>query len=136
MSEEEIRAAVESVLSSLGIEVPTVKEKGLIMKNLMPLVKGKADGKLVNQVVEGFSKNKASKTGEDTYILPCFCFKDYSSTVMTETGQLSWAVMAPCLASLGTGLWWTAAMPSSAMQKTSGQSSTQRPQEIQPSQLI
>ena len=54
MSEEEIRAAVESVLSSLGIEVPTVKEKGLIMKNLMPLVKGKADGKLVNQVVEGF----------------------------------------------------------------------------------
>ena len=45
---------MESVLSSLGIEVPTVKEKGLIMKNLMPLVKGKADGKLVNQVVEGF----------------------------------------------------------------------------------
>ena len=53
-SMSEIRAAVESVLSSLGIEVPTVKEKGLIMKNLMPLVKGKADGKLVNQVVEGF----------------------------------------------------------------------------------
>lgn len=52
MSEEEIRKAVESVLAQLKMEAPTVKEKGLIMKNLMPLVKGKADGKLVNQVVE------------------------------------------------------------------------------------
>lgn len=51
MSEEEIRAAIESVVASLGLETPTIKNKGLIMKNLMPLLKGKADSGLVNQLV-------------------------------------------------------------------------------------
>lgn len=57
MDEEEIRAAVKSVLDKLGLETPTVKEKGIIMKNLMPLVNGKADGGLVNQIVGEFLKN-------------------------------------------------------------------------------
>ena len=35
------------------IETPTGKDKGLIMKVLMPKVKGIADGKLVNQVLAG-----------------------------------------------------------------------------------
>lgn len=51
MSEEAIRAQVEEVLSVLGITEPTGKDKGKIMKELMPRVKGKADGGLVNKIV-------------------------------------------------------------------------------------
>lgn len=51
MNEEAIKAAVQDVLTTLGIETPTAKDKGKIMKELMPKVKGKADGALVNQVV-------------------------------------------------------------------------------------
>ena len=36
MSEEEIRAVVLEVLSGLGIEKPESKDKGRIMKELMP----------------------------------------------------------------------------------------------------
>ena len=50
MDEAEIRAVAAEVLAGLGIETPTAKDKGKIMKELMPRVKGKADGKLVNQV--------------------------------------------------------------------------------------
>ena len=48
MDEAEIRAVAAEVLAGLGIETPTAKDKGKIMKELMPRVKGKADGKLVN----------------------------------------------------------------------------------------
>lgn len=51
MSEAEINAVIAKVLSDLGITAPAAKDKGAIMKNLMPLVKGKADGKLVNSLV-------------------------------------------------------------------------------------
>lgn len=51
LSEEEIRAIIGQVLAELGIEVPTAKDKGAIMKALMPQVKGKADGALVNRLV-------------------------------------------------------------------------------------
>jgi uncharacterized protein YqeY len=51
MDADEIKAIVLSVLADLGIETPTAKDKGKIMKELMPKVKGKADGKLVNEVV-------------------------------------------------------------------------------------
>ena len=40
----------------LGIETPTAKEKGKIMKELMPRVKGKADGKEVNQILASMMK--------------------------------------------------------------------------------
>lgn len=53
MDEEEIRAVIQSVLEELGIDAPTPQDKGKIMKTLMPKVKGKADGKLVNQVLGG-----------------------------------------------------------------------------------
>ena len=56
MGEDEIRAVVETVLSELGITDPTAKDKGRIMKELMPRVKGKADGKLVNQIVASMMK--------------------------------------------------------------------------------
>ena len=51
MSEEQINAEIDVVLTELGIEAPGAKDKGKIMKSLMPKVKGKADGKLVNQLV-------------------------------------------------------------------------------------
>ena len=56
MGEEEIKAVIQGVLNDLGIEVPTAKDKGKIMKELMPKVKGKADGKLVSELVASFMK--------------------------------------------------------------------------------
>ena len=53
MGREEIAAVVDQVLAELNLAAPTAKEKGLIMKNLMPRVKGKADSALVNQVLTG-----------------------------------------------------------------------------------
>ena len=56
MDEGEIKATIEKVLADLGLENPTAKEKGIIMKNLMPLVSGKADGGLVNQLLGQYLK--------------------------------------------------------------------------------
>jgi uncharacterized protein YqeY len=47
---EEIRAIVIGELAAAGIEA-TKTNKGLVMKTLMPLFKGKADMKIVNQVI-------------------------------------------------------------------------------------
>lgn len=54
MSEDEIKDVVKSVLADLGLDAPTAKDKGKIMKELMPKVKGKADGKQVNNIVATF----------------------------------------------------------------------------------
>jgi len=54
MDENEIRSVITAVLAELAIDQPTVKDKGRIMKTLMPRVKGKADGGLVNQVLGSF----------------------------------------------------------------------------------
>ncbi len=51
LSEEEIKNIISSILDKLSITQPTAKDKGIIMKELMPQVKGKADGKLVNDLV-------------------------------------------------------------------------------------
>ncbi len=51
MSEEEIRKVIAEVLAALGIEEPTARDKGKVMKELMPKVKGRADGALVNRIV-------------------------------------------------------------------------------------
>lgn len=53
MSVEQIREVIAAVLSELGLENPTPKDKGAIMKVLMPRVKGKADGKMVNETLAG-----------------------------------------------------------------------------------
>lgn len=53
MGEDEIREVIKETLGELGIDAPSSKDKGRIMKELMPKVKGKADGKLVNQLVAG-----------------------------------------------------------------------------------
>lgn len=60
MSEEEVRGVISGVLDGLGIlGTATAKDKGAIMKALMPQVKGKADGKLVNQLLMAFLHENA-----------------------------------------------------------------------------
>lgn len=56
MSVEQIKEVIASVLAELGIDAPTPKDKGAIMKVLMPKVKGKADGKLVNETLASMLK--------------------------------------------------------------------------------
>lgn len=51
MDADEIEAIISATLAELGIDAPTGKDKGRIMKTLMPKVKGKADGKLVNELL-------------------------------------------------------------------------------------
>ena len=54
MSEDAIRAVIQEVAASLGLENPTGKYKRKKMKELMQKVKGKADGALVNKLVGEF----------------------------------------------------------------------------------
>jgi hypothetical protein len=49
MSREEIRTEAEAAIAQVGASSP--KDMGKVMGVLMPKVKGKADGKLVNEVV-------------------------------------------------------------------------------------
>lgn len=56
MDEAEIRDVITATLAEVGVEEPTAKDKGKIMKVLMPKVKGKADGKLVNDILMTFMK--------------------------------------------------------------------------------
>ena len=56
MSAEQIREVIARVLAELTIEAPTAKDKGAIMKVLMPRVKGKADGKVVNETLASMMK--------------------------------------------------------------------------------
>ena len=51
MDASEIDMVISEVLAELGIDSPSGKDKGRIMKALMPRVKGKADGKLVNDML-------------------------------------------------------------------------------------
>ncbi len=52
MGEGEIKKAVVEVIRQLGIDKPSPQDKGKIMKSLMPVLKGKADGGLINKVVD------------------------------------------------------------------------------------
>lgn len=55
MSEDEIKTTIEKVLNDLGIlGSATPKDKGRIMKELIPLTKGKADGKVVNKLLSDY----------------------------------------------------------------------------------
>ena len=51
MDKDAIEKVIKETLAELSIEKPTLKDKGAIIKTLMPKVKGKADGKLVNEVL-------------------------------------------------------------------------------------
>ena len=58
MDENAIRHELYAVCSDMDVEVSslTAKDKGKLMKNLIPRVKGRADGKLVNQLVSEYCK--------------------------------------------------------------------------------
>lgn len=47
MSEDEVAAFIQEKFG----ELLETKNKGAVMKNVMPVLKGKADGKVINQVV-------------------------------------------------------------------------------------
>lgn len=49
MTEEEIRQVIQETITQVGAQGP--KALGKVMGALMPKVKGRADGKLVNQIV-------------------------------------------------------------------------------------
>lgn len=50
LSEEEIRTIVSDAIEK--VKAATAKDMGKVMKELMPKVKGKADGKLVSNIVK------------------------------------------------------------------------------------
>ncbi len=56
LTPEQIMEVIKGVFVQLEIETPTAKDKGRIMKVLMPLVKGKADGKVVNEILAAMMK--------------------------------------------------------------------------------
>jgi uncharacterized protein YqeY len=49
MTRDEIVEAARDVISQVGAQSPA--DKGKVMKELMPAMKGKADGKLINDIV-------------------------------------------------------------------------------------
>ena len=56
LTPEQIVEIIKGVFAELEIETPTAKDKGRIMKVLMPQVKGKADGKVVNEILASMMK--------------------------------------------------------------------------------
>ena len=50
LSAEEVRKVVQEAILSVGASSPA--DMGKIMKEVMPKVRGKADGKMVNQIVK------------------------------------------------------------------------------------
>lgn len=54
LTEEEIRKIVEEAVNEVG--ATSSKDMGKVMAVIMPKVKGRADGKLVNQIVREFIK--------------------------------------------------------------------------------
>ena len=52
MSKEEVEAFINESFA----EVIATKNKGMIMKEIMPKLKGKADGKVINEVVAQMCK--------------------------------------------------------------------------------
>jgi len=56
LTPEQITEIIKGVFAALEIETPTAKDKGRIMKVLMPQVKGKADGKVVNEILASMMK--------------------------------------------------------------------------------
>lgn len=55
LSEEEVRQVVSDTIAEIGATSP--KEMGKVMSALMPKVKGRADGKLVNTIVRELLNN-------------------------------------------------------------------------------
>lgn len=56
LNEEEIQKIIQEVLNKLGIEVPDLKDKGKIIKEVMEQVKGRVDGKTLNDIISKLFK--------------------------------------------------------------------------------
>ena len=56
MDDEAIRGVIEETRAELGLSEPTAKDKGRLMKALMPKVRDKADGAAVNRLVGTYLK--------------------------------------------------------------------------------
>lgn len=57
MNDDEIRAAILQAYNNIPDDTHTAVNKGVLMKQLMPLVKGKADGKRVAELADEFLKS-------------------------------------------------------------------------------
>lgn len=55
LTEDEVRDIVKAAIEETGADSP--QQIGLVMKVVMPRVKGKADGKLINRLVSEFLAN-------------------------------------------------------------------------------
>ena len=55
LTEEEIKTAIESILTVKGLE-PVKKSQGVVMKEIMAKYKGQTDGKTVNKVLSTILK--------------------------------------------------------------------------------
>ena len=55
LSEDEVRELVKAAVEQTGASTP--KDMGKVMGVLMPKVKGRADGKMVNTIVKSFLQN-------------------------------------------------------------------------------
>lgn len=58
MDEEEIKVFLIKEIINMNLDGSQPWNKGIIMKNIMPKLKGKADGKLINKTVEDFIKKQ------------------------------------------------------------------------------
>ncbi len=56
LNEEEIQKIIQEVLNKLGIEAPDLKDKGKIIKEVMEQVKGRVDGKTLNDIISKLFK--------------------------------------------------------------------------------
>jgi uncharacterized protein YqeY len=56
MSRQEIEVEAQRVIDELGISEP--RQIGVVMRQLMPQLKGRADGKLVNEVVTSLLQDR------------------------------------------------------------------------------
>lgn len=54
LTEEEIEEIVKEVIEE--VDAKSVKDMGIIMKNVMPKIKGRADGGVVNKIVRKYLK--------------------------------------------------------------------------------
>ena len=58
MDEEEIKTFLIKEIINMNLDGSQPWNKGVIMKSIMPKLKGKADGKLINKVVEDILKKQ------------------------------------------------------------------------------
>jgi len=56
MDEETIKSHIVATIEELEIKNPMINDKGKIMKSLMPKIKNKAEGKLVNKIIDDYLK--------------------------------------------------------------------------------